>query len=176
MSDEQVQETKAKQRYAVVGINKVQEHPKNPRIGDVAKIEKSIKANDFYGAVVVQKSTGYILAGNHRWKAAQKTGLKRIPVIYLDIDDEAATRVLLADNRTSDKSKYDQDALLAILRDTAEHETGLEGTGYTDGDLARLAASLDVPVDIDKAPVPSHDERSKIVHKCPNCHYEWQSG
>ena len=36
-------------------INSVKPHPANPRKGNVAKIVESIKANGFYGSIVVQK-------------------------------------------------------------------------------------------------------------------------
>lgn len=114
------------QEYEVVPIGKLEEHPKNPRRGVVEAIEKSIDINGWYGAVIAQKSTGYILAGNHRYRAAKKQGAKEIPVIWREVDDETAIRILLADNRTADLGTYDEDVLEDIM---AGLET-LDGTGY----------------------------------------------
>ena len=77
-------------------IDSVRPHPSNPRKGNVAKIVESIKANGFYGSIVVQKSTMTILAGNHRWQAAKECGMKTIPAMLLDIDDLSAKKILLA--------------------------------------------------------------------------------
>ena len=92
----------------------------NPRKGDTVAIAESIVHNGFYGAVVVQRSTGFILAGNHRLKAAVDTGATEVPVIWVDADDEQALRILLADNRTNDLAGYDDKALLELLSDVVE--------------------------------------------------------
>src|SRR5260370_2158611 len=108
------------QEYAPeVPIEKLAPHPENPRQGDLDLIEESIAENGFYGAVVAQRSTGYILAGNHRWKAAKAEGLKAIPVFYLDVDDAAARRILSVDNRSADVSGYEHEALSPLLYRTA---------------------------------------------------------
>ena len=126
-------------------------HPQNPRQGDVGAISESIEYNGFYGAVIVQKSTGYVIAGNHRVKAAAASGATSLPAIIVDVDDEQALRILTADNRLSDTAAYDDDALVGILRSLADDPQGLLGTGY-DGDdlddLIRLTDSLgSVPLD-----------------------------
>ena len=54
------------QAYELVAPRALRPHPRNPRRGDVDAIEESIAENGFYGCVVAQRSTGYILAGNHR--------------------------------------------------------------------------------------------------------------
>jgi hypothetical protein len=131
----------AEQEYAQASVKDLRPHPKNPRQGDVGAIHESIEANGFYGAIVAQKGTGYILAGNHRYKAAVQSGAKQVPVIWLDVDEATATRVLLADNRTNDRASYDNVALAEILAELAAGP-GLEGTGYDGDDLDALIADL----------------------------------
>lgn len=123
-------------------IDAVQPHPRNPREGDVGAIHQSIEANGFYGTIVAQKSTGYILAGNHRWQAMAASGAKEIPVTWLDIDDDHATRILLADNRTNDVASYDVEALSNLLQELAESTHNLQGTGYDGDDLDELIADI----------------------------------
>lgn len=82
-------------------------HPKNARRGDIESIAASIRANGWYGRVMGQRSTGYILVGNHRVAAARRAGLDTIPVEWIDVDDELALRILLADNRSSDLAGYE---------------------------------------------------------------------
>lgn len=123
----------ATQQYEVASVDELRQHPQNPRKGDVAVIAKSIDVNGFYGAVVAQRSTGYVLAGNHRLLAAKQHGIDELPVLWLDVDDDAARRILLVDNRANDLASYDNDQLAELLRDI-----DLDGTGYTDDDLAKL--------------------------------------
>lgn len=132
------------QRYVRRKLDELTPHPANPRQGDVGAIHESIEANGFYGAVIVQKSTGYVLAGNHRMQAAAHAGATSLPVIEVDVDDTTATRILLADNRTNDVATYDQDALAGLLKSLAE-DGGLAGSGYDGDDVDALLRSLEPP-------------------------------
>jgi hypothetical protein len=77
------------------------------------------------GALVVQKSTGHILVGNHRYKAAIALGMSELPVHYVDVSDEQATKILLADNAASDLSVWDEDLLAELLTDLEDLEGSL---------------------------------------------------
>ena len=121
-----------------IPINDVQPHPLNPRKGDVSAIEASIRENGFYGFIVVQPTTSYILKGNHTWRALRRLGYKTVPVHFLDCDDAQAERVLLADNKVSDMGSYDEKRLLAILDIHSKRTGTVEGTGYEQDDLLRL--------------------------------------
>lgn len=129
----------------LVAIGDLKPHPKNPRQGDVGAIHASLDAHGFYGTIVVQKSTGFILAGNHRWLAAQQAEMEKIPVVYVDVDEETALRILLADNRTSDIGGYDEAQLLALLSALEQTPAGLDGLGYDTDDLQELALLLGEP-------------------------------
>lgn len=104
----------------------LKEHPKNPNRGDTEIIDESITVNGWYGALTVQRSTGYILAGNHSFRTARNKGAKEIPVLWRDVDDETALRILLSDNETAKRSAYDEAQLEELL---AGLDT-LEGTGF----------------------------------------------
>jgi len=118
-------------------------HPKNPRQGDVGAIAESIKENGWYGTIVVQQGTNFILAGNHRWQAAKQLGMERVPVTYVDVDDETALRILLADNRTSDLASHDDNVLAELLKDLSfQTDKGLAGTGWDSDSLDNLLAML----------------------------------
>lgn len=116
-------------------------HPSNPRQGDVGAIVQSIEANGWVGSLVAQCSTGYVLAGNHRLQAAGHLGFDKVPVHWVDVDDETALRILLADNRTADLATYDEQALAQLLAELAT-DSDLEGTGYDGDDLDNLLADL----------------------------------
>jgi hypothetical protein len=104
-----------KSQAATVPVNSIRPHPRNPRRGDVYAIGKSIEAHGFYGRVLVQKSTGYILVGNHRYFAAVEADAAEIPVEYVDVPDDEALRILLDDNRASDMAQYDHEILRTAM-------------------------------------------------------------
>lgn len=120
-------------------------HPDNPRQGDIGAIIQSIEANGWYGTLVAQVSTGNVLAGNHRLQAAIHCGLDRVPVHWVDVDDDTARRILIADNRTSDLASYDDAFLAELLGSIATSEEGLLGTGWDGDDLDLLLQDLDMP-------------------------------
>ena len=130
------------QTTETVPIDALKAHPRNPRQGDIGAIHESIQVNGFYGFVIAQRSTGYILAGNHRWKAAQQAGAKTIPVTWIDVEDDHALRILLADNRTNDLATYDDNALAQLLQDLQNTTGSLAGTGYDGDDLDDLLKDL----------------------------------
>lgn len=128
------------QKTELVGVGELECHPANPRRGDLDAITESIQTNGWYGMLVAQRSTGYVLAGNHRLLAARRLGIPEVPVVWVDVDDERALRILLADNRTSDLGTYDDAELAELLKNLAAGQDGLVGTGY---DAAALDALLD---------------------------------
>lgn len=126
------------QEITMVPVECLHIHPENPRRGDLRVIQESIRANGFYGALVVQRSSGRILAGNHRFQAALAEGFQQFPVLYVDVDDALARRILLADNRTNDLAEYDEQELAKLLTEVKENSGNLHGTGYTIADLDAL--------------------------------------
>lgn len=117
-------------------------HPENPREGDVEMISESLDELDQFMPLIIQTSTNYILAGNHTYKAATALGWEDIDVIYVDVDDSKAMRILLAANKTADAGGYNELLLLAILGDMREeNEELLIGTGYTTDDVDELLAN-----------------------------------
>ena len=70
---------------------------------DDAKIEdlaRSIMANGIIQPIVVRKvESGYeIIAGERRWRAAQRAGLLKVPVVYRDVADDKLLEVALIEN------------------------------------------------------------------------------
>jgi 3'-phosphoadenosine 5'-phosphosulfate sulfotransferase (PAPS reductase)/FAD synthetase len=130
------------QSYELAHIDDMAPHPRNVNQGDVGAVVESIKKNRFFGAVTVQKSTGFIIAGKHRWLAAKQCGLQHIPAIRVDVTDEEALRILLVDNRTTRLGQDDEAALAVLLKEIAEATGTLDGTGFDGDDLDTLLAEL----------------------------------
>jgi ParB-like chromosome segregation protein Spo0J len=125
-----------------VPISAIRLHPKNARAGDVGAICQSIEHNGWFGACLVQQSTGFILAGNHRHQAAAHSGAETVPVIFVDCDDETAVRILIADNRSNDLSSWDFHALAELLDSIHRDQGSLDGTLYDDEEYGRLLSDL----------------------------------
>ena len=135
-------------------IGSLELHPDNPRRGDLDTLADSITTNGFWGAIVCQKSSRRVLAGNHRLIAARKQKAKEIPVVWVDVDDETANRILIADNRISDLGTNDTETLYKLLSDLNDTDTALQGTGYDSEDLSALLDQFDEPAthaDLDSA-------------------------
>ena len=112
----------------------LQEFPDNPRKGDIDKIAESLVANGQYKPIIVQKSTNYVLVGNHTLKAIKKLGWDSVDAVILDVNDDEAKRIVLVDNRTSDLSTYD----FTLLDKMITSMPSLEGTGYDQNSMASL--------------------------------------
>ena len=130
----------------VLDVADLSPHPKNPNQGDVGGITTSIEELDFYQVVIVQKSRRRILAGHARWRAAQETGIDKLPCWVIDVDDKRALRILHADNRWAELADIDRTQLLANLEAMARNG-GLAGTGYDGDDLDHLLAELEAERD-----------------------------
>ena len=113
-------------------------HPENARQGDVGAISESLRVSGMYRPLIVQESSNLILKGNNTWQAVRSLGWETVPVVFLDVDDEQAKRVMLADNRLADKAGYYNTALAEVLMDL----DSLDGTGFTPGDIDDILKDL----------------------------------
>jgi len=120
---------------SAVPIDSVQSHPRNPRKGDIQGIAESLRVNGQYSPVIVDSRNGNILAGNHTWRAAKSLGWDTIAALRVDVNDQQAKRILLADNRTSDLATYDRPNLIQLIESL---RPDLEGSGWDERSLERL--------------------------------------
>lgn len=160
------------QPSTLVPVSLLHPHPRNVNIGDMDAIASSIDENGFYGALIVQRSTGYILAGKHRYAHAVRRGATQLPVIYLDVDDDRALRIMLADNRTSRLGHDEDKALLDLLNDLSQSEHGLIGTAFSNEDLSELLRSVNGTGAIDTNPDTSSKMSGLEYRLVVLCHSE----
>ena len=94
----------AAERTLDVDIDLLRPNRAQPRAGiDDARIDelaRSIKSNGVIQPIVVRKAdTGYeIIAGERRWRASQRAGLLKVPVVVRDVPDERLLAVALIEN------------------------------------------------------------------------------
>jgi hypothetical protein len=134
-----------------VNVDLIEQYPGNPRVGDIEAIMESLAENQQFAPIVVQQSTGYIVSGNHTYRAACELGWDEIDVVYVDVDDIQAKRILLAANKIADRGTYDERLLADLLSDILdESDALLEGTGYTTDevdDLLAASTAFELPAD-----------------------------
>ena len=164
------------QEYEQVSVDLIKPHDRNVNQGDTGKIYQSITDNGFYGACIVQRSSRRILAGSHRWGAAKQAGMPAVPVIWADVDDDAALRIMLSDNATARAGNDNPAALAELLAELAATDKGLLGTAFSGDDLQVLLDDLAGPM-FDPATIDEQgrlDEKQKC--RCPECGHEFTPG
>jgi ParB-like chromosome segregation protein Spo0J len=117
-----------------VAISSLTPYPTNPRRGDIDAIASSLTAHGQYRPIVVQASTKFVLAGNHTLKAAKKLGWKKIKAVLVEVDEDTAKKIVLADNRLTDLAGYNEPLLKSLLQALPE----LDGTGFTQSEVETL--------------------------------------
>jgi ParB family chromosome partitioning protein len=92
------------ERYAEVEIDEVFPNPLQPRLkfdaNSIDELSQSIKESGIIQPiVVVPEGESYkIIVGERRWRAAQKAGLKKIPVLVRSIPREKQLEISLMEN------------------------------------------------------------------------------
>jgi ParB family transcriptional regulator, chromosome partitioning protein len=68
--------------------------------GKIEELARSIRANGIIQPIVVRKKDGgyEIVAGERRWRASQRAGLLKVPVVVRDIPDDRLLAVALIEN------------------------------------------------------------------------------
>lgn len=140
-------------------ISKLKHFHKNPRKGDVDAVAESLGKLGQFKPIVVNRGTitgrrNEVLAGNHTLKAARKLGWTHIDADFVDVDEDTATRIVLADNRTADKATYDNTELLGLIRELPD----TEGTGYTGDDIQDLLIEAELHTLPAPEPAPAEEE------------------
>lgn len=137
-------------------ISDITPDPNNARSHDernMTAITESLMEFDQYAPLVVQKSTGRIIAGNGRYAAMRAMGRTRVDVVEYDCDDETAARISLADNRTSELASWDIDKLSDVF---AEFDVD-ELIGWTEEEIESISC-----IDDDNAQETESTQRDEL--------------
>jgi DNA modification methylase len=138
----------------------------NPRRGVVQQIAESLEANGLYKPILVNAGSltgrpNEVLCGNHTMMSARQLGWSEIACTVVDVDAQAAAKIVAADNRLADLGDYDPEQLYALLDGLDD----LYGSGYDPGFLEELSRGLfpDEPfTDPDDAPLIPAEPVSEV--------------
>jgi hypothetical protein len=119
-------------------------NPRNARKHDdkqISRLAASLKQDGQTKPVLARRENRMLIAGHGVHQAAKMIGLAKLKVVLLDVDQAAADRIMLADNRFSDLSTTDNARVTTLLReiDAADWLS----VGYDDDEVGRLFSKLD---------------------------------
>lgn len=121
-------------------VDHVLPYPKNFKkhpADQVSKIAAWIMKTGWTQPIVIQKSSGFIIAGHGRRLAAIEIGLKKVPVIVKDVDDQTANAMRIADNQVV-STDYDTDMMRDEIVNLKDLGFEIDLLGFDEKDLLFL--------------------------------------
>ncbi len=117
----------------MIPIDEIDPNPDQPRqvMGDLSELMASIAEKGIIEPLIVRQRGGryQIVAGERRYQASVQVGLRELPVVIRDVDDNEIVEVALVENiQRKDLSAFEEAEALHVLA---------ERCGYTHEDLAR---------------------------------------
>jgi ParB family chromosome partitioning protein len=123
----------------LVPIEFLRPNPRNPRKdfkeAELDDLAASIKERGILQPILVRSITGVadayeIVAGERRWRAAQRANVHDVPIILIEADEKASLEIAVIENV--------QRADLNALEEAMGYEQLGNEFGYSHGDLARI--------------------------------------
>jgi ParB-like chromosome segregation protein Spo0J len=124
-----------------VTLDRLTPWPKNPdppSPKDVRTIARSIKRFGFGEPILARLANGEIIAGHARYLASRRLKLETVPVRWMDLSEDEAHVLALADNKIAANRKRDWDGeqIEGILDDLESKNVNLaNGTGFTEEEI-----------------------------------------
>jgi ParB family chromosome partitioning protein len=122
-----------------IPIEFLRPNPRNPRKTfddtELEELADSIREKGIIQPIVARNVPGVadayeIIAGERRWRAAQRAGLHEIPILTVEADDRQALEIAIIENV--------QRADLNALEEALGYERLASEFGYSQGDLAKI--------------------------------------
>lgn len=120
----------------------------NPRAHNktqIAALARSIGAFGFNVPILID-GTGKLIAGHGRLAAAKKLNIAEVPTIHLEhLSEDQRRAYMIADNRLTDLSRWDEKILGETLRDlsVADLNFELDAIGFSVGEIDLRIEGLD---------------------------------
>ena len=134
-------------RGLAVKIDEVSPDLKNERMHNKKNIESIKGSLRRFGQrtplVVNMANLKLIEKGAGTWQAAKELGWGHIAVLFVEDDEVTQDGYRVADNRSSDTSMFDDDALAETLKSLAEQDA-LEGLGWDEEELETIIRGYDI--------------------------------
>lgn len=140
-----------------ISIELLDPNPDQPRveIGDLSELILSIKERGVLEPLLVTpsalKGRWMIVAGERRWRAARAAGLREVPCIELDVDEQGVAEVALIENmQRKDLTPWEEaDGLAALCqRYGYTHEEVAKKVGKSRSTVTEALALAAIPEEI----------------------------
>ena len=128
-----------KPKLITLNVDVIKPWANNPRKDHAVKeIQTSMETFGYMNPIVVQASTNRIIVGHGRYQAVKEAGLKEIPVVAVDIDDNKADMYTLADNKIAELSNWDFTKMADLLLEFDEKNFNVNLLGFTDAEVEKI--------------------------------------
>ena len=118
-----------------LGIEQIEPNPEQPRRAfndaTLEELAQSIRANGVIQPIIVRRlgESFQIVAGERRWRAAQRAGLLKVPAVIRDIKEEEVLALSLIENIQREE--------LNPIEEAAAYKNLIEQLGLTQEEVAR---------------------------------------
>ncbi|MEP6863575.1 MAG: ParB/RepB/Spo0J family partition protein [Deltaproteobacteria bacterium] len=151
--------TEGKRTYFLAGIEQLYPSPEQPRRkfdeAQLAELVDSLRTHGVIAPLVVRprpNADGYFLiAGERRWRAAQRAGLHEVPVVVQEVDTKGAFERALVDNlQRADLGPLEEAAAFQRLVDefSMSHEQVADRIGKDRSTVANSIRLLKLPLPV----------------------------
>ncbi len=157
----------------------------NPRRHDLEAIAASVKRFGYVQAIVVDDTSGLIVAGHgvlaalllaHQdgqappERVVQDGPAWKVPVLHVTLPEGEAKPYAISDSRTRELGGWMDEQLLGILTELQAGGDSLEGIGFNQQDLDVLQARVGGEMPASFNAVPDADPVNKVkTVTCPHC-------
>lgn len=142
-----------------VPVERLQPNPDQPRRqfleSDLEDLTRSVKEKGVFQPLIVRKAEKaehyQIVAGERRWRAAQRAKLHELPVIVLDLDDTEVLELAIIENiQRADLNAVEEARGYRQLMDRFGHtqEKLAEALGKSRSHIANLLRLLNLPDEV----------------------------
>lgn len=147
-------------------VDRLLPYARNPRENDHAVDQMAAVIREFgFRIPCVVRSTGELIDGHLRLKAAYKLGLVTVPVVLADELNETQVKAFrLLANRSATWANWDEELLRLELAELEEMEFDLALTGFDEDEIEEMLAEFgsEGQTDDDAVPEPEDDPISRV--------------
>jgi ParB-like chromosome segregation protein Spo0J len=145
-------------------IDRLVPYVRNPRKNDAAIDRMAASIQEFgFKIPVLARTSGEVVDGHLRLKAARKLGMTEIPVILCDEWSEAQVKAFrLMVNRSVGWAEWDEELLGLELSELKDLDFDLNLTGFDSREIDEYLADPDVDEDADAVPPVPDDPASRL--------------
>lgn len=156
-------------------LEKLAPYARNPRKNDDAVVRMADAIKQFgFRVPVVARSSGELIDGHLRLKAAAALGLKTVPVAIADDMTEAQIKAFrISVNKAAEWAGWDESLLALELQELKDMDFDLCMTGFSDDELKKLLGTEEVKISESREIEVEDFNDEEFEHECPRCKFRF---